>query len=1346
MKNRLFLTLILICAIAFVSSVNAVRVEDYVDFYNQWDADFSSGSVIRPDFTLSRQNGYISHLMTFKEINGTRAGNAYCVFPSRPAPDTKITCGTVEPKYWPITYYVVYNYWDELKNNPSLADYVMRTAGIFDRDNMLNVIYYQACNGDANCIKQKNEERSASSISYGTTLEKAFIKSFQLYAMVDDPNRPGVNVDEGYGVFVPKNGSATLDRGNQILREAYNARHDTENWVLPTSTTQETSESSSEIVGQSFTLTKLDGYEAQARESYYGVRTNDGSTIEGICVQDIKGTSEIISWSGSEGIIKLSAASNDECFAEIKINIGNCSKNVAPGKTPTPSSCPSSAPDKCCTKVEKTRTIYECEDHTQQWYWAGGEACASKDIEGGCYRNCRDGSGKPTPKQVGTGQYYYKNCQCWNTQHGGQCPSGKEKAPSNLDAKNNNKLDISSDIGSEPAELTIDHSIPNEVSDEIDDSYIITATPFDRPDLKIYYCSMNGVDAQSYISIVDREVKDDQFHVPLDCNNCYVGDCEPARNYDTPLIQEIHNCCEDGLTSIIRQAALDELFCKDFTIGVGTTDYVPGYNPKCNVKNSDYQTFELASNPYCTMYCSDTITYNIPGPTHAKSDMYFLFTKKYKKENNEWVLTNDSGPKYEHYRRCRTTIAYNVWNENYINQVGSIITTYNEYNRLEAWHQTWISLKNTTATETLNSGTVTCKWMQHYHYRGTHDCSYWSRGGNSYPSQADCESDCTNPLACTCTPISNTCNDDDLTESYYEKHSGSGDYPEVEATKYVEINYRKNYKTYKVKDTDGYEILKSDNVLTEATRTLLEQADVEKHYEGFKKAKEYAQDHQGTSSNCSGTDCSDIDGGYWDCTQDPTYPASVKVDEEIARKKSDADRAKAQYSSYVSGLHLMQNQLNECGGVYDSNGKVDAAAVRSRITFTADDEPELEFSYAQSYLNDKNEVEVQEVAVPFEKVDNNGNPTGGRCVITASSSLDGVRPSWDNWEITGWQEDHYFSGDHGALYAPRGNYTTDVSYNSGPATDTQGQVIPNYIASRKYTTDAVGHMSCRWLDNKKNVIYNLIPNGLITVEEIDDEGELAELGGKWSSRTGTYKINKTTATGKYEVYYTMKNIGGKNRNGVPKMYDDIVHEQGKTCSGRNDLVNYKGTPVNATCYIEINNESQALYDCTGSYIGLGDKNPTCKSEMSIKLDYKEVDPKDPFPNIDTYNPKTKDGYSNGYAYNWMVDEKGKDAYKHITDNAKLDKTYSTEELTYSFTLKPKDLKAIREYNSKRLKNGGYADFNMTCDNENNNSGKPLTNCKSKFLEAISGLITEDGLHAKTNNMDLQKVRDRLKDK
>ena len=741
----------------------------------------------------------------------------------------------------------------------------------------------------------------------------------------------------------------------------------------------------------------------------------------------------------------------------------------------------------------------------------------------------------------------------------------------------------------------------------------------------IYACRLSRSLGQHYIAIGPSN-NTDSFDVSLCAQpECITSGCGVVSLPTEFKEQDINNCCEQGAVTKVRQAALDELFCKDGTLNV---EY---YKEKCNADK-----YVTDTEAFCKQYCGTTGMYKLPGPTHAKAGEYFEFST---------TVTGISGPILNQYKRCRTIIYFNVWYNTYKDNNDSIVRALNDYTYNYALYNV---LKNaSSSTETIQY-TIRC------------------------------------PGAPAIT------------------HS-------VDVTKYSTASA--TYNKFRVENT-GYSSMniKDDGVGTITANTY------------------YNKDGITAANNLY----TSLVNQYPSCSVAGNTPGN-QYEEALATAERNVQGALANYNTFVNNGTNLRDGLTECTGKANASGVVDTTSIRKRVVFK--DEPDMKFSYSQTYLADNGKLERQELPVNFEKI-------GGKCAYKVYDTLDKPNRNsedWnENWDILKIYDDRY-SGNYGT-----GVLSVDtlknIKYGEGLGNISTIKNGTPFYASKKFTTDAVGHMSCKWQDSDGNESYTLIPRGTVITKE-EQTGKISELGGQYTKHKGTYHIVRTHSKGKFETYFTLS----KFADGI---FDDIIHNGGKTCSELYSEVNGTEAPkksddVNTTCYIEIENSGMTIYDCTEKkVIGNGSEyekaccpNGNCYANNII--DYKEVDPKNIFPNE----------YSSNYAYNWLNenDTEAKAVLERIQKTAQEDKTYSPQELTYSFTLRPKDLKVIREYNASRVKDGGYADFNMECKNNENDQNIPLTECESRFLTAISGGKALDygnnkKLEMNVSNVDIKKLR------
>ncbi|MBR6072962.1 MAG: hypothetical protein IKP76_01395 [Bacilli bacterium] len=1351
MKNRLY---ILIIILLLTPIVTFARSASNITLGDSFKGSISVGSGYSPNYSPLTFT-YVTHQMSFESEDKSKAGQAFCVYPGLSAQNVnEVYCSPIIPREWPQVYYVTYNYWDTLKNDRDLADFVMRTAGVFDRAHMRNVQNWYFCNGDDGCIKELQKQQEADKQSSTANLENnivegAFIASHQV--LVQGP--PYTMND---GIFRDKNGGSTVQRGVPILKEAWDARSQTENWSIPdyvTSTAQ--GDMGSAIKGANFTLSPSAVQSNTPKVAYYDITSNDGLNVGDICVKAINGNASVDYWDGVNGRIMVTADAN--CKSKVRITRGTCSSGSGGTPvTPRPYTCPNNT-KKCKKTVPTYKTVQECNG---TWRKYNSSCQSSKDSY--CPTYC---DGELVNNQVESGSKTIYNCigQNMSCSVGG---TGWTEAASNEDKE----FDLSSNYATEPNELNFE-GYKGEYNDDIENGIVKTVQTTDtRNDLQLYWCEIGGQNAQSYIVVVDGGSRDDDFVLKVNCDNC----CDTVEHSSVVDVSNIHNCCEDGVESFAKQAALDELFCTDPTLKVD------GFKAKCNT--DDYRD-GADINTYCKQYCSETIVYKIPPPTRAKADAYFWFAKNnINVDTNEPTLSDSfTGPIFQKYKRCRTLISYDKFNSDYKTIATGINNAYTNYQEKMAYVKLWEKLRDkatdsaatasSDAKTTLSDVGISCSYTIETSYRTWH--SKWE-GTYSCPTATNPRKTCdcsltTNPGAhAGCSDNGEWKRDGNGSKSFSKESTVSGDTVRV-YNESTEVNNYK-FKSYGTNEGDwSPKLINKDNKLN-VSRYAYNSSDID----NFKKKVDNAKSDLATETKnamndetwCEGDSCI-IKKRIFNDECSGSVPAYDTEDpsNRISRLYGEADNAKALYSSYVNQLKDIQIKHDDCGGAF-SNGTVNTETIRNRISFNQ--EPDMTFHYYQEYMDDETkQINGQLIEVPFYPSDINGNKYTGadnkHCIYETKTGASFDDPDWSRWDVTGYQDNHYSKADWdpndprknniNLKFIDMYNYSTDqLTYETLNASFTGS--APRYRADKKYTTDAVKRMTCRWSDDKTTKTYNLIPNGLVVKDYSITTDDIKNLGRSYIGRTGTYTAMKTVRVGRMEVYYTLKNIGDP--------FEDLIQQAAPSCSDRYDLA-IDGEPTNLTCYIEVEDNGWTIYDCppgcpseccnTGTKTcGVGGN---CTDECSCVvqkqlLEYKEVDAANLFPNKESEQYKDNDGY----AWNWYKGPNGQEVMKRITDDAKTDKTYSKNNITYSFTLKPSDIRAIRAYNKAMIKAGGYGSFDMDCGSEANKeyaygeTVKPVSKCKSKFITAISGgdeLNYGTGrLKLNTNNMDLLEVRRKWK--
>ena len=688
---------------------------------------------------------------------------------------------------------------------------------------------------------------------------------------------------------------------------------------------------------------------------------------------------------------------------------------------------------------------------------------------------------------------------------------------------------------------------------------------------------------------------------------------------------------------------------------------VPYYKPRCNA--NEYIT---ETKSYCEVYCGVTAMYKMPGPTRSMSDRGFEFTT---------LETGIAGPVLEQYKRCRIVIKFDQWYNDYSSIVDNMISTYQDNQYSLAAEKMWDDMIKDGKTDSRSAFNVTCTAKAN-DQTGTGIASVSAASIKYYPASQYSSKYTYATL----------------------KHVVNGDYSKssVVIDKMVDVGDNGTY--YDDTEATAYE-----NTVKSAVSTA--------------------------TTNAKNNLPADLRGSATvSCNYSSEYSIGTHVNASD-KKKEHAEHAAAaltNYNVYVGRAVQIKKDLDSCGGTIDESNNKDASNIEKLVAFKG--EPEMEFSYTSKFYDDFGNIQDSELLVDFKKT---GGDEEGKCISEIKTSFlnsDHSSADWnENWDIKGWFPDRYDSKKY-----KQGKMTiSDMNKMEASKLETQDEVKArlnnSYVADKKFTTDGVNHMTCKWTDTE-NTSYIVIPFGYVTETipckgDCDKEFYVQDGAGKLKKGYRHY-MGKTVARGKFETYFTLKNVG----DGI---IDDVIHEEGKTCSGRSDIINYNGTPVNATCYYYNWDETQTLLDCNRKeVVSIKDiASAVCdETEKKVYIEYKEVDPTALFPNDVTYG------------WNWKSSEEGPAVLAKIQEMAKQDKTYAPENLTYSFTLTPKDLRAIREYNKSRVAYGGYNDFDMDCVIPEQGAA---TQCKSKFLDAISGGKLNYGsstLSLKTNNTDLRTLR------
>lgn len=190
-------------------------------------------------------------------------------------------------------------------------------------------------------------------------------------------------------------------------------------------------------------------------------------------------------------------------------------------------------------------------------------------------------------------------------------------------------------------------------------------------------------------------------------------------------------------------------------------------------------------------------------------------------------------------------------------------------------------------------------------------------------------------------------------------------------------------------------------------------------------------------------------------------------------------------------------------------------------------------------------------------------------------------------------------------------------------------------------------------------------------------------------------------------YYTFEYIGDTSTGAFPtNILEYFKNDSSNLANSGYDIDYVDG--ITRTCNYKITNNLYCIpnskYDCCDPNIP-GDC-PSGGTDPKSNVVYRIVEPRNIDPNGRFDNPSKK-GFEN-----WE-NKKGKVVMQKIKEDAELDKTYSPDNLEYSFTLDGATLKKIREYNKTvSYSNVSESYSKLSCNDDGNE-------CKSLFIDELS---------------------------
>ena len=786
----------------------------------------------------------------------------------------------------------------------------------------------------------------------------------------------------------------------------------------------------------------------------------------------------------------------------------------------------------------------------------------------------------------------------------------------------------------------------------------------------LYICKGNGDSTQKYL-MIGPDLIGDKFKVQINCDECDPKDCGTVPPPGELKKFNGNNCCEPGGQKDYAEFGINDWLCYDKKLDVQF------YKLKCGGgAYLDTQIDEL----FCEIYCAQSMNYELPGPTTAKSGRYFKLAKS---------SYGVAGPHVKAYLRCRTLVHWDVWYKKYYAAVEEQVKGYNQHQENKAYQMVWEKLIEVEGQHKMSmngeyGSQVACPWE----YTWTKTC-YDDKG---FQTSSDSGGNSDNPTEAVKDVQARTYKFEyapasDKKYTYNILKIKANGLPNEQASQWgKEYSYLDIIYDSTKNPQDGTRYIHEDEATewednwTEAHDKVEERAKAD--YESAKASKP-----------SEGAGCTvNINDSAPECDEKPEPATKVIPQDKVDHYKGLKEAGNAKFKSGTTNAKDFEERLTVCDKWGQENVKLD-------------EPPDMDFSYTQAYINEVGRVQTDIRTIPFTRACNSTQAHG--------ASEDGASGFFGG-------DADKFSGKH---YKTGKDKVTDFAGSMPDSLDPPGSkdaIIGlhkdgAYQAEKQFTTDDVASIECTWDDAEGNTLYTLVPSGTVGYTTTEN----------YTKHNREYFVTRTHLEGKFETYFTLNGVGKDS------FWDDFLYK-GETCAGDEP-------DKNATCWIVIDDEITKTGDC--NQIMTPQSNP-CDCDWGNKkcgqveplFEYKEVEPSDIFVN---------DGiFQNKIAYNWLVDPEGQSLLSRMESDGKQDKTYAPENLTYSFTLNPGDLKAIRAYNKSRLYQGGYTDFQLDCKGAKE---EPKKQCYSKFLNSIAngsgGRV--DGLSLNTFNGNIDEVRSRL---
>jgi len=771
------------------------------------------------------------------------------------------------------------------------------------------------------------------------------------------------------------------------------------------------------------------------------------------------------------------------------------------------------------------------------------------------------------------------------------------------------------------------------------------------------------------------------------CDSCCTENPIPKSDkYDG----ELNNCCLDNDTSVLQQTNVTDLFC--YHNGKQVDDFYP----KCNADTY----VEKNINEYCDLYCSERIMIKQARPITAVTGRYFSFT-----EIETDIGKKTTAPYMKAFKRCSVTTEWDSWYAAYKEQVDKLVKSYNEFQRNNAFLDLYKAAKdNVTDVTVVGSRTCTC-------------------GSNSdtKPSKTSTYKIYTFPQ---------------VKKQYFQLKLDEGKEKSYEALTLVNDGgpYFAEHTQY---TNDDYDTAISKATPDSCSGTCTVNG----------KTESYSGSASYTFNGSSTAPAGSITGS--NSTKENFTGVLSAYEQAVTNAKQNFGAAKNQ-------MKHLEELLNQCEGYFSGSSTTleDGSDITKEDQKIYQLDPKLDFHYTQVVLNENGKKVSDKVKIDFVPINEETNKAcefTGPIIVSDNGALlskIGYTPKGKGSYVT--SDDELKSAAYSSIYSPNGGdskyYELMMLFKVDTLTKTASSYDEDllkdmndakaYKAQKKFNEFAKYKADCVWID--KGTAITLYPSGLIG-QPLNPGGLDEKIENKnITSHDREYAISTRTLQGSYQTNWNLTGVGEKGK------FDKYIQEKGTACSMTDKSSFNPSTKEDEwrfTCKIVIRNSTIRTGLCEPSAIvaPVDNKNmepcdPADYIQPSLK--FKIVDSNDLFPNTTKSDKGFTDAKNNTYGYNWVTDE-GKEAYDKITADSNAGVLFSPDHLSEVIRLNSQGISLIKQYNSKVK--GGYSDFNLTCECEENIASTEPDNklpedlragcvkCKSKFLEDLQdGKITIDG--------------------